>query len=61
MVPGSTIQEIEKEVILRTLEHVGGSTSMAAKMLNISIRKVQYKLKEYRKSGGAARAAAGSA
>jgi DNA-binding NtrC family response regulator len=61
MIPGSTIQEIEKEVILRTLEHVGGSTTMAARMLNISIRKIQYKLKEYRRSDGAAKgAAAGS-
>jgi two-component system NtrC family response regulator/two-component system response regulator HydG len=59
MIPGSTIQEIEKEAILRTLEHVGGSTTMAARMLNMSIRKIQYKLKEYRKSGGAARGAAG--
>lgn len=47
-IPGATIQEIEREAILRTLEHVGGSTSMAAKILNMSIRKIQYKLKEYR-------------
>jgi DNA-binding NtrC family response regulator len=56
MVPGATIQEIEKEVILRTLAHVGGSTSMAAKILNMSVRKIQYKLKEY-KEVPAARAA----
>jgi len=47
-VPGATIQEIEKEAILRTLDHVGGSTTAAAKMLNMSVRKIQYKLKEYR-------------
>ena len=47
-IPGATIQEIEKEAILRTLDHVGGSTTAAAKMLNMSVRKIQYKLKEYR-------------
>lgn len=56
-VPGATIQEIEKEAILLTLEHVGGSTSMAAKILNMSVRKVQYKLKEYRQAGLEAKAA----
>jgi DNA-binding NtrC family response regulator len=49
-IPGATIQEIEKEAILRTLEHVGGSTTAAAKILNMSVRKIQYKLKDYRKS-----------
>jgi two-component system NtrC family response regulator/two-component system response regulator HydG len=47
-IPGATIQEIEKEAILRTLEHVGGSTTMAAKILNMSVRKIQYKIKAYR-------------
>ncbi len=47
-IPGSTIQEIEREAILRTLEQVGGSTTRAAKALNMSVRKIQYKLKEYR-------------
>lgn len=56
-VPGATIQEIEKEAILRTLEHTGGSTSMAAKILNMSVRKIQYKLKQYRQSQEQARAA----
>jgi DNA-binding NtrC family response regulator len=51
MIPGSTIQEIERQAILRTLEHVGGSTTLAAKMLNMSVRKIQYKLKEYRAAG----------
>jgi DNA-binding NtrC family response regulator len=52
-IPGATIHEIEKEAILRTLEHLGGSTTMAAKMLDMSVRKIQYKLKEYRKAQGA--------
>ena len=46
-VPGSTLEEIERDAILRTLEAVGGSTSRAAEMLGISPRKIQYKLREY--------------
>jgi hypothetical protein len=47
-IPGSTIHEIEKDAILRTLEATGGSTSQAARILEMSVRKIQYKLKEYR-------------
>jgi len=50
-IPGSSLGEIEKEAILRTLEAVGGSTSRAAAMLKISPRKIQYKLKEYQQQG----------
>ena len=50
-IPGSTLAEIEREAILRTLEAVGGSTSRAAGLLDISARKIQYKLKEYRQQG----------
>jgi len=50
-IPGSTLGDIEREAILRTLEAVGGSTSRAAALLNISARKIQYKLKEYRQQG----------
>jgi DNA-binding NtrC family response regulator len=46
-VPGSTLADIEREAIQRTLESVSGSTSRAAKVLGISPRKIQYKLKEY--------------
>jgi DNA-binding NtrC family response regulator len=46
-IPGSTIAELEREAILRTLESVGGSTSRAASILDISPRKIQYKLREY--------------
>jgi len=50
-IPGSTLAEIEREAILRTLEAVGGSTSRAASLLRISPRKIQYKLKEYQQQG----------
>jgi two-component system response regulator HydG len=46
-VPGSTLAEIERYVILTTLEACGGRTSQAAQMLDISVRKIQYKLHEY--------------
>jgi two-component system NtrC family response regulator/two-component system response regulator HydG len=50
-IPGSTFADIEREAILRTLEAVGGSTSRAASLLQISARKIQYKLKEYHEEG----------
>ena len=46
-IPGSTLDEIERYAILKTLEATGGSTSRAAEMLGISVRKIQYKLHEY--------------
>jgi two-component system NtrC family response regulator/two-component system response regulator HydG len=52
LIPGASLAEIEREAILRTLEMVGGSTSRAAEVLGISVRKIQYRLKEY--SGEAA-------
>jgi two-component system NtrC family response regulator/two-component system response regulator HydG len=50
-IPGSTLSDLEREAILRTLEAVGGSTSKAASILDISARKIQYKLKEYQQQG----------
>jgi DNA-binding NtrC family response regulator len=47
-IPGASLRELERFAILRTLEHVGGSTSKAAKILGISPRKIQYRLNEYR-------------
>jgi DNA-binding NtrC family response regulator len=47
LVPGATLREIERDAILQTLQMVGGSTSRAAQVLGISVRKVQYRLKEY--------------
>jgi DNA-binding NtrC family response regulator len=39
--------EIEREAILRTLEHTGGHRARAAKLLEIGLRTLQRKLKEY--------------
>jgi two-component system response regulator HydG len=39
--------QLERHAILTTLEAAGGSTSKAAEILGISVRKIQYKLQEY--------------
>jgi len=46
-IPGATMDEIERYAITKTLESTGGSTSQAAEILGISVRKIQYKLHEY--------------
>jgi two-component system response regulator HydG len=50
-IPGSTMADIEKFAILKTLETVDGSTSRAAEILNISVRTIQYRLHEYGLAG----------
>jgi DNA-binding NtrC family response regulator len=49
-IPGTTIYDLERYAILRTLEDCKGSTSKAATILGISPRKIQYKLHEYASS-----------
>lgn len=44
---GLTLREIEQEYIQRTLEAVGGNRTRAARLLGISLRCLQYKLKAY--------------
>lgn len=46
-VPGMTLEEIERYAILRTYEHTG-SVKRAAEMLDVSERKIFYRLKQYR-------------
>jgi len=46
-IPGSTLDEIERHSILTTLEACGGRTAQAAQMLDVSVRKIQYKLHDY--------------
>jgi DNA-binding NtrC family response regulator len=52
---GTTIQEAEKSLILRTLEYVGGNKQKAARVLGISRRCLYNRLEEYgvMKSAGA--------
>jgi len=47
-IPGSSLDDIERYAILKTYESTGGQTKKTADILDISTRKVQYKLKEYR-------------
>lgn len=49
-IPGSSLEDIEKVAILRSLQATGGSTGRAARMLGISVRKIQYRLREWRQS-----------
>jgi DNA-binding NtrC family response regulator len=46
-IPGTTIYDLERYAIMKTLEVCKGSTSKAAAILGISPRKIQYKLHEY--------------
>jgi two-component system, NtrC family, response regulator AtoC len=45
--PGMKLVDIEKELIKRTLESVNGHRRKAAELLGISVRALQYKIKEY--------------
>jgi DNA-binding NtrC family response regulator len=42
-----SLKEAEKEIILNTLKETGGNRTHAAKILGISRRTLQLKLKEY--------------
>ncbi len=50
-VPGSTLADLERFAILETYESTGGDTHETAHVLDISQRKVQYKIREYREAG----------
>jgi DNA-binding NtrC family response regulator len=45
---GSTLREMEKQLIIKTLEEVGGNRTHAARVLGVSIRTLRNKLNEYR-------------
>jgi two-component system response regulator HydG len=45
--PGRTLKDVEKDMIIRTLEETAGNRTHAAKILGISRRTLQLKLKEY--------------
>jgi len=48
LVPGRSMREVEKEYLLATLADCGGDRKLTASKLGISLRTLQYKLKEYR-------------
>ena len=45
--PGLPLREVERRHILRTLQKVRGNRTEAARLLRISLRGLQYKLKDY--------------
>ena len=45
--PGMTLAEIEREAIRRTFEHTRGHRTQTAKLLGISVRTLQRKLKDF--------------
>lgn len=48
---GRTVAEVERELILNTLDHCLGNRTHAANILGISIRTLRNKLKEYSEAG----------
>jgi len=48
---GSTVAEVEQQLIIDTLEHCLGNRTHAANILGISIRTLRNKLKEYSDAG----------
>ena len=44
---GTSVKEAEKELIFSTLNQVKGHRKNAADILGISVRSLQYRLKEY--------------
>jgi DNA-binding NtrC family response regulator len=50
---GYTVREMEKELIVRTLEDVNDNRTQAAELLGISIRTLRNKLRDYRQENEA--------
>jgi DNA-binding NtrC family response regulator len=48
---GATVEEAEKALILRTLEHTHNNKTRAAEILGISLKTLHNKLKEYGATG----------
>lgn len=47
VMPGRTIKEVERDLIIKTLEQTGGNRTRSAKILGITRKTLQNKLKEY--------------
>jgi two-component system response regulator HydG len=47
LTPGRSLKEVEREMIIRTLDETGGNRTRTAEILGISRRTLQLKLKEY--------------
>ncbi len=54
-IPGTSLASMERFLIVKTLEAVGGSTTRAAQVLQISVRTLQQRLQQYGLSRGRGR------
>ncbi|MBN22279.1 MAG: sigma-54-dependent Fis family transcriptional regulator [Bdellovibrionaceae bacterium] len=50
-IPGKTLHDIEREIIIKALDHHSGNRTHTAKALGISIRTLRNKIAEYKKVG----------
>jgi len=48
LTPGRSMKDVEREYILATLKALGNDRKRTAQQLGISLRTLQYKLKEYK-------------
>lgn len=48
VIPGASLLELERYAIMKTLEAFDGSVAKTAATLGVSVRKIQYRLQEYR-------------
>jgi len=44
---GSTVEAIERELVLQTLAHCGGNRTHAARVLGLSVRTMRNKIRQY--------------
>jgi two-component system response regulator FlrC len=51
-VPGRTVVEVEKDLILSTLKRLGGNRTHTAKALGVSVRTIRNRLREYKLTSG---------
>ena len=48
---GSTVGEIERELVLQTLARCGGNRTRAARVLGVSVRTLRNKIRQYSADG----------
>jgi len=48
---GSTVGEIERELVLQTLERCDGNRTRAARVLGVSVRTLRNKIRQYAADG----------
>jgi DNA-binding NtrC family response regulator len=48
LTPGTTVAEVERQLIFLTLQHTGGNKTRAAEMLGISLKTLHNKLNKLR-------------